>query len=201
MNRRTIGLAMVGVGLVMIIAGVLTLGGDDPEPVASPTTTTAAPAATTTTTAAATTTVAPTTTTSTTTTTTTTTTTATTSTTTTTTTPPPSVEEFIAAYAAATEAGDADFLFERLLPQLRDAFGSDLCRAWVEREIVAISGYQLTGTVSGPQDRTLTVGETSIPTSEYYEGPVAFTFQGEPFDTTAQWVVQDGRVYWIGVCR
>jgi len=193
MNRRAIGLTMMGVGVAMIVAGVLTLGGEDPEPVASPatTTTTAAPETTTTTTTEAPTT--PTTTTSPPAT--------TTTTTTTTTVPPPSVEDFIAEYATATESGDADFLFDRLLPQLRDTFGGDLCRAWVEREILAISDYQLTGEVTGPTSRTLTVAETEIPTDDYYEGPVAFTFQGEPFDTTAQWVIQDGRVYWIGVCR
>jgi len=192
-NRRTLGFTLMGLGLLMIVAGVLTLGGGDPEPVAGPTTTTTT---TTTTTAApeTTTTEAPTTTTTTSAPT-------TTTTTTTTTEPPPSVEEFISAYATATEGGDADFLFDRLLPQLRDEFGADLCRTWVEREILAISGYQLTGEIAGPTSRTLNVGETAIPTDDYYEAPVVFTFQGQSFDTTAQWVVQDGQVYWIGVCR
>jgi uncharacterized metal-binding protein YceD (DUF177 family) len=111
------------------------------------------------------------------------------------------VEDFVAAYAAATEQGDADFLFDRLLPDLRDAFGAELCRSWVEREILAVSDYQLTGAITGPSARTLSVGDTVIPVESYYEAPVSFTFQGQSFDTMANWVVEDGTVYWIGECR
>jgi hypothetical protein len=187
MNRRATGLVIAGIGLVMIIVGVLTMGGSaEPDPETAATTTVAAPTTTTSTTSTSTTTTtAPT----------------TTTTTTTTTVPPPSVEDFVAAYTAATEQGDADFLFDTLLPDLRDAFGAELCRAWVEREILALSDYQLTGAITGPSARTLSVGDTAIPVASYYEAPVSFTFQSQSFDTVANWVIEDATVYWIGECR
>ncbi len=191
MSNRTLGLGMVAIGLLMVVVGVASLGGDSPNDVATATTT-AAPASTTaapasTTTAAPTTTSTPTTT--------------TTTSTTTTTAPPPSIEDFIVAYAAATESGDTGFLTDRLLPDLRTIFGEELCRNWVETEILALRAYQLTGEVSGPFARTLNVGDTAISVEQYYEAPVSFTFQGQSFDTVATFVVADGQVYWIGECR
>ncbi len=135
------------------------------------------------------------------------TTTSTTSTTTTTTTtttaepPPPSIEEFITAYAAATEGGDSQFLTERLLPEIRDTFGEELCRSWVDEEILLISGYTLTGEPTGPFSRSLNIADSTIEVEQYFEAQVNFMFQGGSFDTTATFVVRDGVVYWIGECR
>ena len=120
---------------------------------------------------------------------------------TTTTVPPPSIEEFITAYAAATESGNTDFLFQRLLPGIIDVLGADLCRGFVENEITAISDYRLTGAVSGPSARSLTVGDTQVNVDDYYEAPVSFTFQGQSFDATATFAVIDNVIYWIGECR
>jgi len=209
MSRRNLGIGIMGIGLAMIVIGVLSLGDSsettaqaDPAvtatvpPTAAPTSaapTTAAPTTTapvtttpaTTTAAPPATTVAPT----------------TTTTATTTTTSPPSVEDFILAYAAATASGDADFLFDSLLPDIREVLGVDTCRNWVETEILALSDYTVTGDVSGPIARTLTIGETTITVDQYYEAPVRFTFQGQSFDTLATFVIRDGQVFWIGACR
>ena len=107
----------------------------------------------------------------------------------------------MADYVAATEAGDGTFLFERLLPEIRDAFGADLCRNWVNTEILAISDYTLTGDITGPSSRSLTAGDTTIAVDDYYEAPVSFTFQGQSFDGKAAWVVENGQVFWVGECR
>ncbi len=115
--------------------------------------------------------------------------------------PPPSIDEFISNYADATEGGDSEFLTSRLLPELSDIFGEELCRTWVEREILAISEYTLTGEPTGPFSRDLTVAGTTIEVEQYYEAPVSFTFQGESFDTVATFIVRDGAVFWIGECR
>ena len=191
MSRRNLGLGIVLLGLVMVVAGVIGMvtSSDEEAAVAAATSTTAAP--TTTAAPATTTTAAPATTT----------TAAPTTTTTTTTVAPPSVADFILAYAAATETGDGVFLADHILPDLQDVYGEDLCRTWVDREILAISDYQLTGTVTGPLSRTLTVGETVITVEQYYEAPVSFTFQGESFETVATFATVDGEVYWIGECR
>ena len=195
MNHRLLGAGLIVVGVALIILGLVTRGGfaeagieeasttvgSSPEPL-PPTTATTAPIPQTTTT------IAPTTTT-------------TTIPPTTTTVPPPSIEEFIGAYAAATESGDEDFLFERLLPGVVDALGVETCRNFVGSEITLISNYRLTGMVSGPFSRSLNVGEVQINVDDYYEAPVSFTFQGQSFDATATFVALDGVVYWIGECR
>ena len=128
-------------------------------------------------------------------------TTTTTTTTPTTTLPPPSIEDFIAAYAQATIDQDGAFFFDNLLPELVEIYGAELCRDRVEREILAISDYQLIGDINGPRSRTLTVGDNSFPVENYYEAQVRFTFQGETFDVVATYVTRDGQVYWIGECR
>lgn len=191
MSRRTVGLTMVGVGALLVIVGAISLiTSSGSEQVASsptttattPSTTTSLPAPTSTTTSTPATT-------------------STTSTTSTTTVAPPSVTDFVEAYAAAVEQGDADFLFDRLLPDLTGAFGEQLCRGWIEREILALSDYEITGDITGPLSRTLSVGDTAIPVENYFEGPVSFTFQGQSFDAQAAWVIADGQVYWVGECR
>lgn len=194
MNKWILGTALIAIGLVLIGVGLAGRGESRAAPVDAtptsevpsapvtqpPSTTTTLPAPTATTGPAPTTTAAvP----------------------TTTTVPPPSVEEFILAYAAATTNGDGVFLFDRLLPQLVDVFGADICRAFIENEIVALSEYTLIGDVSGPFARSLNVGDQQIDVDRYYEAPVQFTFQGQSFETTATFVAQDGLVYWIGDCR
>jgi len=193
MSRRTVGLTMVGVGALLIIIGAISLvaSSGSEEVASSPTTTTTFPSSTTLPPAST-----PTTTSSTPTTTST-----TSATTTTTTLPSPSVADFIDAYAAAVEQGDADFLFDRLLPDVTGAFGAQLCRNWIEREILALSDYQVTGDIAGPFSRTLSVGDAAIPVENYYEGQVSFTFQGQSFDAQATWVIADGQVFWVGECR
>ena len=112
------------------------------------------------------------------------------------------MEDFVAAYTVALEQGDADFLFDRLLPDLTDAFGAQLCRDLGDTgDSRAVSNYQLSGDITGPSSRTLSVSGTAIPVEDYYEGPVSFTFEGQSFETMAAWVVADGQVYWVGECR
>ncbi len=115
--------------------------------------------------------------------------------------PTASIEDFAAEYATATETDDVDFLFDHLYPAVRDALGADLCRNWVETEIIAISDYRITGDITGPLATTLSVAGTSIPVDQYYSAPISFTFQGQSFDGQATWVVEDGQVYWAGECR
>lgn len=192
MNKWILGGGLVAAGLALVVLGLASRpNSDGPTEIsdAAP-----LPSSTSTTFAVASTTLSPVTTTSSSTTT-------TLLPTTTTTTPPPSVAEFIVEYAAATEANDVGFLFDRLFPPLIDVFGPELCRGFVEREIIVISDYILIGEVAGPFTRTLNVGSTAIAVDQYFEAPVRFTFEGQSFDLTATFVALDGEVYWIGECR
>jgi hypothetical protein len=194
MTRRTVGWAMVAVGAILIIVGAVSLlassGTEQAAGQGTTTTTSTASSSTTTLQTKPTSTVTPTTQTPT-----------STTSASSTTTPPPSVAEFVAAYATALEEADAGFLVGSLLPELTEAFGSDLCRAWVAREILGLSDYRLTGDITGPSQRTLSVGDAAIPVENYYEAPVSFTFQNQSFDAMAAWVVTGDRVFWVGECR
>ncbi len=203
-TARTLGFALVAVGALLAVIGLIALiGGGDPapttttSPVAAPTTqappvtvaTTAPTTTATPTTIATTTTAAPTTTTT------------TMAPTTTTSAAPPTtvtsdealIQEFVVDYAAATEADDVDFLYERIHPAVIATGGEELCRNFVAAEIVLISDYQLTGPITGPVELLENILG--------YTAQVMFTFQGQSFTDNAQFAIVDGEVRWFTVCR
>lgn len=187
-GRQLLGLAMVVIGLATAgvgVAGLLGEGaGSPPAPssttgvshplpsVTEPTPTTTSPPTTSTTTSPS------------------------------TTSPPAmSVETFLVEYAAALDRDDIDFLLGRLHPVVVSAYGIDLCRDWIEREIVTLDGYRLTGAVTGPTTGRVTVpdGETVI--EDVFSAPVRFVFEGSTFDREAGFALIDDEVFWLGVCR
>jgi len=205
MNERT-GIVLMGIGLLLTLVGVVWLGTGDfgSDKAAAPVTTTAAPptaAASTTTTAnapATTTTVAPTTTTPTMTT-------AAPGTTTdapTTTTMASSgetLEEFIAEYQAALADDDSGFLFDRLHPVVLAMFDADLCRAYIDREIVTIESYTMVGTAT---NRAVSFDTPDGPVNvDLIEAPIHFDFRGQGVDTTGQFALVDGQMRWFTQCR
>ena len=196
MNRRTVGMGLMGLGAVLVVASAIGLfaqrGAADPvsAPTTQITTTTSTTVAATTTT-----TVAPTTTT-TTTVAETTTTTATSSATTTNVDEKTLVEEFIPMYRIAIQLENVDFLFDRLHPEVLNLSTPELCRDFIEREILALQEYQQIGPVEGPEVRDLGSGLESV-----YTVPVSFIFQGTSFEATASYAVVDGEVRWFTECR
>jgi hypothetical protein len=185
-----------GVLVIAAIIGLVAGGGGTAGPVEASATSTAstttAPAATTTT-ATTTTTVA------TTTTPTMTIVESTTSATTTTTNAPDpvaAIEAFVPEFAGMIAAGDTQGLFDTLHPAVLDTQDADLCTAYIEREILALVDYRLTGAVTGPV--ATTYGSTMV---DVYSGPVSFTYQGQAFDSTATFGLVDGEVRWFTTCR
>lgn len=191
MSRSATGLSLLVVGLVVAAVGIWgsITSGSAGEVVASDTTTTQDSTASTTSTTTATT---PTTTPSTSTTLTPSTTT-TVATTTTTADPATLVEAFVVEFAAAIEAGDVESLFATLSPDVVDLFGADLCRDFIESEILLLEDYRISGDVTRIED-------TGSGPVEQFEAPVTFTFQGSEFDANAMFAIDDG-VRWFGECR
>lgn len=114
--------------------------------------------------------------------------------------PPASVElieGFLDAFVEAIDEGDASFLTETLHTLVPNQFGVEVCEGFIEREILALSDYRTTGSVVGPEQRT--VLGTSV--TEFYEVPVSFVFQGQTFESLATFAVVDGRVMWFTECR
>ncbi len=105
------------------------------------------------------------------------------------------IEEFVSAFAAATEADDFDFVWSRMHPAVIERADGDeaLCRAWVEREILALSDYELLDVIDGPAP----LGE--VP--DVFTAAISFTFGGESFDGIGQYAAVDGRFTWLGLCR
>ncbi len=195
--QRWIGPALVGVGVILVIVGFVAGGGDDTS--ADDTTTTLAATSTvvettttvseTTTTAAATTSTASDSTTT------------TAPATTTTTQAEETVEEFVEDFSAALDAGDRDFVANRLHPVVYDGWGEDLCNAWIDREIMTLSDYTLIAVTSGPADATVDTPNGTMSVADMYEADVSFTFEGQSFDSGGTYAPIDGVMYWLGQCR
>lgn len=98
------------------------------------------------------------------------------------------IEAFVSEYVGWIAAGDADSLVATLHPDVIEMFSEDLCRSFVEREILAVGDYHLTGPITSEGDGR-------------YAAPVTFTFQGQTFDSTAGWKLLDGDVRWLATCR
>ena len=218
MNRGQIGGAVaIVIGCVLIYVGIQNLGrgsGDDAQSVVAPTTTTTTaplavatpvvpatttppPPAPTTTITPPPTTVAPTTVAPTTVPPTTTNTVAPT----TTTAGDQLVADFIEVFATALEAGDSTFVFSRLHPAIVEAFDEELCSNWVDAEIMQLGNYMLTGAVTGPMSGSLDTPSGSVAFANSYTADISFDFGGETFETTANYVLIDGEVYFTGTCR
>lgn len=187
MTRRQTGAVAVVAGVLLSGLGIADLIGS-PAPAedhaSNPTTTTVVAAATTppeTTTAPTTTTTAP--------------------TTTTIALGTGAIEVFVENYRAALDSDDVAFLFDWLHPGVKDGYGSDLCREWVAREIAALQDYELTGPLVGPSSATISTESGTFEVDDLYSGPISFVYQGATFEGQAQFAVQDGSIYWLGICR
>ncbi len=111
------------------------------------------------------------------------------------------IEVFVEDYRAALDNEDVAFLFDWLHPGVKDGYGSDLCREWVAREIAALESYELTGPLVGPSSATISTESGTFEVDDLYSGPISFVYQGTSFEGQAQFAVQDGSIYWLGICR
>ena len=111
------------------------------------------------------------------------------------------VEEFVDRFAAAIAASDVEFLFDRLHPAVIGGFGPDVCRNWVEAEILQFSDYELTGLAEGPGDQSFSTPAGSGVIENAFSAPIHFTFQGQGFDAEGGFALIDTEMYWLGQCR
>ncbi len=111
------------------------------------------------------------------------------------------IEVFVEDYRAALDNDDVAFLFDWLHPEVKDGYGSDLSREWVEREIAALESYELTGPLVGPSTATISTENGTFEVDDLYSGPISFVYQGAFFEGQAQFAVQGGSIYWLGICR
>lgn len=195
MNRRSLGLVLMAVGAVAVaLAIVIAISGSpEDEPVAAPTTTksgapmstlvatTSTKAATTTSRVDATTSSSP--------------------ATTPTTQPAETVADFVDSFSAALATGDIEFVMSRLHPDVVSAYTQEACQTWVSSEIMALSDYRLIGDLSGPVEKTVTIGGQQVTIPNVYSAQVGFDFGGQAFESSADFALVDGVVYWLGICE
>jgi hypothetical protein len=191
MSKRTLGLSLMAVGLALVATAIVlgVNGSSDDQSQAMETTSTAGATPTTTSS------------TSSSRQTTTTTTTTSSPTTTSTTRPSETIEEFVGLFATALSTGDRGFVLERLHPEVVAAYPTDACETWVDDEIMALSDYRLTGDPSGPVDKNVTIAGRQVTIPDVYSAPVSFTFGGQDFESSADFSLVDGVVYWLGMCE
>ena len=186
-NRHLLGLGMMGLAAILIVAGLSGwLGLEAGEPVAAETTTAGATETSTAPTTPRQTT-APTTggTTATT----------TVVTTSTTVANATLIELFVPTFAAAVGGQDVDLLMGMLHPAVFSIHDEQTCRTFIAREIAPLEDYHLTGSISGPTSQAI-----EALTVETFTAPVAFTLQGQEFEATTAFAVENGEVLWVGDC-
>jgi len=120
---------------------------------------------------------------------------------TTTTTPAETVAGFVDLYTSALASDDVDFLLSRLHPVVIDAYGPELCRTWIESEIVELESYELIGEVTGPTTTRVSIPEGSTDIADAYSARISFVFQGSKFEADAGFALVGTEIHWLGVCR
>lgn len=202
MLRRRVGVILVGIGTTLVVVagvGAFVPGGDDPGAAASPATsvpTTTLPPQTTVTTASSTTTEPTTTTTAAETTTTT----AAATTTTTTLAPEAVIATFIGEFSSAITTEDTDWLLDNLHPSIILGYTEELCRSFIDREILELKEYTLIGDITGPVTKTLETGVGDVTVEGIYEAETSFVFNGKSYEAKADFVFDD-QVSWLTKCR
>jgi len=79
-------------------------------------------------------------------------------------------------------------------------YGEDVCRNFINVEILELTQYTLTGSVVGPVSKTLTTGIGDVTVSGIYSAETSFVFQGSQFDAKADFVLGDP-ITWLAICR
>lgn len=104
---------------------------------------------------------------------------------------------YLAVFRDDVDGGRTDALVARLHPAVLDRFGPELCREFVEREILALRDYRATGPVAGPERTDYDGTEVS----ELFRVPIAFRFQGADVEGEATFAPADGAIRWFATCR
>ncbi len=106
------------------------------------------------------------------------------------------IEAFVEEFAAAIEREDVNSLLATLHPAVLEAFDEEVCRSFIENEILLLADYRLIGEPDGPNRQT--IGSFTL---DMYTGPVAFTFQGQDFESDASFAFEEANVTWFTECR
>jgi len=121
-------------------------------------------------------------------------------TTTTTLAPDAAIAAFVGEFAAAIAAEDTDWLLDHLHSAMILGYGEDVCRNFINVEILELTQYTLTGSVVGPVSKTLATGVGDVTVSGIYSAETSFVFQGSQFDAKADFVLGDP-ITWLAICR
>jgi hypothetical protein len=102
---------------------------------------------------------------------------------------------FVVDFGAAIDRGDTDYLSHTLDPVAIAQYGEEACTTFIHDQILGLMNYRLTGELTGPTTNVID-GVTVVT----YEGPVAFTYQGQDFDGVATLAMESDGPKWFGQC-
>lgn len=108
---------------------------------------------------------------------------------------------FVTQFGNAIANGDTEFVQSRLHPSIVEGFGADVCEAWVISQIMALENYTATGVPQGPTNGTLSTPAGTVDFENRYSVEVTFTFAGQEFESTADFILEDSTVYFTGTCQ
>jgi hypothetical protein len=61
--------------------------------------------------------------------------------------------------------------------------------------------YELIGPLIGPSSATISTESGTFEVEDLYSGRIGFVYRGASFEDHAQFAMQDGSIYWLGICR
>lgn len=112
---------------------------------------------------------------------------------------PEELDTFLAAFVTAFREGDADFLLDRLHPEVIELFGEEQCRRWVET--FADPTFDIVPSeITGPEGWTWVVDGVSTPIEDAFTVTADFTRQGETAEQVSHFALVGGVQHFFSDC-
>jgi hypothetical protein len=113
---------------------------------------------------------------------------------------PEAVPVFVAEFSERVDDEDVTWLVDRLHPVVIAQHGTDLCRSFIQNEILLLENYRVTGSVTTGVE-VFDGDGVQVTVDPYYTAPVAFDFQGTSYDGSGAFAPVDSVMHWFTECR
>jgi hypothetical protein len=110
------------------------------------------------------------------------------------------IEEFVAAYNAAFQAGDVEALFESLHPAVVELYGAEACPTYLDSVVANPIQLELLQ-ITGPADWAWEIDGVSTDIEGAFTVAVNVTVQGETSESEVHFALrEDGSIGWFTDC-
>ena len=111
-----------------------------------------------------------------------------------------SIEQFLFMFKLALGRDDVDWIFDRIHPVALSAAGEVACRIYVDNEFVKTTSIELVSVATGPDTITKELAGEEVEVRGHYTAEVEVVFDGETFETVAEYALVDGHFRWFTPC-